>query len=106
MANKIRALQRFRVIAIIEGISYLILLFIAMPLKYFADQPLAVKYFGWTHGFLFVLYCFSLLQVWILYKWNFGRSLFAFILSLIPFGTFILEKRLKQEATNKKAYLP
>lgn len=88
---------RFRFIAITEGVSYLLLLTIAMPLKYFAAQPLPVKYLGWAHGVLFVLYCFLLLQVWIKYKWSFGKALVAFIASLLPFGTFVLDKRLKRE---------
>ena len=49
-------LGRFRLVAIMEGVSFLVLLGIAMPLKYFADMPLAVKYIGWLHGLLFVLY--------------------------------------------------
>jgi len=90
-------LNKFRVIAIIEGISFLLLLFIAMPLKYFADYPLPVRYLGWVHGVLFVLYCFLLLLVWMKYKWSFGKVFLAFIASLIPFGTFIFDRRLKRE---------
>ena len=91
------ALQQFRTIALTEGISFLILLFIAMPLKYFADWPYAVKYIGWLHGVLFVLYLFFLLKVWIKNKWSFVKVLVAFIASLIPFGTFIFDKTLKKE---------
>ncbi len=91
------SLGRFRLIAITEGISYLVLLFIAMPLKYFADIPAVVKYTGWIHGVLFVLYMVALLQVWIQYRWKFGKVVMAFIASLLPFGTFVLDRRLKQE---------
>lgn len=91
------SLGRFRLIAITEGISYLVLLFIAMPLKYFADMPAVVKYTGWIHGVLFVLYMVALLQVWIQYRWKFGKVVMAFIASLLPFGTFVLDRRLKQE---------
>lgn len=90
-------LGKFRLIALVEGISYLLLLCIAMPLKYFAGQPLPVKYLGWVHGVLFVIYCVLLLLVWVKYKWSFGKTTLAFIASLIPFGTFILDKRLKKE---------
>jgi integral membrane protein len=90
-------LGRFRLVAIVEGISYLILLGIAMPLKYFAELPEAVKYTGWIHGVLFVLYIALLLKVWIQYRWSFGKVVLAFIASLLPFGTFVLDSKLKKE---------
>lgn len=93
----LKDLRSFIKIAFIEGISYLLLLCIAMPLKYFADIPEGVKYIGWAHGVLFVLFCFYLLKVWIGYKWSFWKTTVAFLSSLIPFGTFILEKQLKKE---------
>ncbi|HEX5026625.1 MAG TPA: DUF3817 domain-containing protein [Agriterribacter sp.] len=91
------SLGRLRLIAITEGISYLVLLFIAMPLKYLADMPMAVKYTGWIHGVLFVLYMVAMLQVWIRYRWKLGKVVLAFIASLLPFGTFVLDRTLKQE---------
>lgn len=90
-------LSRLRLIGFIEGVSYLVLLGIAMPLKYFAGYPLAVKYTGWVHGVLFVAFGFALLNVWINRKWRFTKVLKAFIASLLPFGTFILDKSLKAE---------
>jgi integral membrane protein len=93
------ALTFFRQVAMVEGISLLLLLFIAMPLKYFADRPEAVKYVGWAHGVLFLLYLVLLLIVWIKYKWSFLKVVVAFIASLIPFGTFLFERRLKREKT-------
>ncbi len=84
-------------IAFLEGISYLVLLLIAMPLKYFANIPDAVKYVGWVHGVLFVLFCIYLLKVWIGFKWSFGKVVIAFIASLLPFGTFVLDAKLKNE---------
>ncbi|RYF89431.1 MAG: DUF3817 domain-containing protein [Chitinophagaceae bacterium] len=98
MANQsLKDLRIFIKIAFLEGISYLILLCIAMPLKYFANLPEAVKYTGWAHGVLFVLFCFYLLKVWMGYKWSFWKAAWAFIASLLPFGTFILDKQLKKE---------
>lgn len=91
------SLGKFRFIAILEGISYVVLLFIAMPLKYLAGLPLAVKYTGWAHGVLFVLFIAYLLIVWNQYKWSFMKVVKAFIASLLPFGTFILEKNLRKE---------
>ena len=92
-----RSLQWFRIVAVAEGISYLLLLLIAMPLKYLADEKRPVLYVGWLHGFLFVLYGLLLLKVWIKYKWTFKQAVLAFIASLVPFGTFILDKKLKEQ---------
>lgn len=94
-------LRRFRLVAVIEGISYLLLLCVAMPLKYFAGLPQAVKYLGWAHGVLFVTFCFYLVKIWVTYKWSFWKTTWAFISSLLPFGTFILDKQLKKEYSDK-----
>lgn len=91
------ALDRFRTVAIIEGISYLILVFIAMPLKYLAGIQTAVKYPGMVHGVLFVLFAALLLQVWIKYRWSFKKATVAFLWSLVPFGTFYFDKQLEKE---------
>ncbi|WP_345245028.1 DUF3817 domain-containing protein [Nibrella saemangeumensis] len=90
-------LGRFRLIALLEGISYLVLLGIAMPLKYWAGIPEVVKVVGWAHGVLFVAYLVTLLGAAIDRRWSFGRVVFAFIASLVPFGTFYLDKQLKRE---------
>ena len=96
-------MNRFRVIAICEGISFLVLLFIAMPLKYFAGYPQAVLVVGWIHGILFISYMISGLDVKTTYRWNFRRTFIAFIAALVPFGPFILEKRiLSKEADRDK----
>ncbi len=95
-------LKQFRVIAIAEGISFLILLFIAMPLKYIADQPLAVKYTGWVHGILFVLYLYALLKVWMEWKWEINKVIMAFIASLLPFGTFYFDNKYLKPVIAKK----
>lgn len=93
-----KALKRFRLVAILEGVSFLILLLIAMPLKYLAGIPEMVKYVGWAHGVLFILYVILLLQCSIELSWKFGRIVWAFVASLLPFGTFVLDKQLKREA--------
>lgn len=93
------SLRIFRSISLAEGISLLTLLFIAMPLKYFMGLPEVVKVVGWIHGLLFIVYCVMLLIVWITYRWTFLFTVGAFIASLIPFGTFVLEKQIqKREA--------
>ncbi len=97
MSSALKDLKIFMKIAFLEGISYLLLLLIAMPLKYLANIPEGVKYIGWAHGVLFVLFCAYLLKVWIGLKWSFGKTFLAFVASLLPFGTFILDARLKKE---------
>ena len=91
------ALGRFRMAAITEGISFIILLFIAMPLKYIAGDPRAVLYVGWVHGLLFMIYILTLIIVAIKLEWKFKKIVIAFLASLIPFGTFILDKSLRKE---------
>jgi integral membrane protein len=91
------SLSRFRIIGIAEGISFLVLLGIAMPLKYYAGYPMAVKYTGWIHGLLFILYVIALAQVSFFRKWPLLKIIVAFAASLIPFGTIILDARLKKE---------
>jgi integral membrane protein len=86
----------FRLVALTEGISYLFLLFFAMPLKYFGQIPEPVKYFGWVHGGLFVLYGLLLIKVWVQYRWTFKQAVFAFVASLLPFGTLALDKKLRR----------
>lgn len=84
-------LKLFRLIAFIEGVSFLVLLFIAMPLKYWAGLPLAVRVVGTAHGVLFVLFLISLLDVMIRYRWSLLRGALIFLSSLIPFGTFVVD---------------
>jgi integral membrane protein len=101
-----RLLNRFCFIALLEGISYLVLLGICMPLKYALKLPWAVElslYAGWAHGLLFVLYGAFLIACWIKYKWSFGRAALVFFASLLPIAPFIVEKRLKKEAAAKAA---
>ncbi len=81
-------LNALRIVGLLEGISYIVLIGIAMPLKYYMDKPEMVKSVGMAHGILFVLYVLLLLIVHIQYKWNILRTLGAFVASLIPFGTF------------------
>ena len=92
------ALGRLRLIGLLEGVSYLVLLGVAMPLKYLAGIPLAVKVTGWAHGLLFVLFCAALLEVFVQRRWSIGKGAVAFIASLVPLGTFLLDKRLRAEA--------
>lgn len=92
-------LTRFTQIAFIEGISTVILFFIAMPLKYIPaiQWDLGVKYVGWAHGLLFIAYILLLIACWFTYKWSFKRLTIFFIASLIPLAPFWVERQLKKE---------
>ena len=93
-----KTLRNFLLIARLEGISFLVLLGIAMPLKYWAGMPMAVKVFGWAHGILFILYFYLLVQVLQQHSWKAGRILAAIAASLLPFGTFVFERKLKTDS--------
>lgn len=88
------AIGRLRIVAFLEGVSFLVLLGIAMPLKYMAGLPEAVRMVGMAHGVLFILYVVLLIQVAIEKGWSFKTSTLAFLASLIPFGTFYADAKL------------
>lgn len=87
----------FRKIAIAEGISFVVLLFIAMPLKYFAGIPLAVTIVGAIHGILFIAFMILAREVKMDFKKDFRWFIKAFIASILPFGTIIMDKEWKRE---------
>jgi integral membrane protein len=93
----IKLLQLLRRTGIAEGISFLILLLIAMPLKYIWGLPLAVKYIGWAHGLLFISYVGLAWYVKETFRWPFKKFLFAFIAAWLPLGTFIYDRQLKKD---------
>ena len=86
---------RFRIVAFWEGISYLLLLFVAMPLKYGLGIDIAVRIVGMAHGVLFLGYCATLALA--AQRLGARRSLLAFVVSFVPCGTFWLEARLRQD---------
>ena len=90
------ALGRLRIVAFIEGCSYL-LLGITMILKYKFSMPQPNYIVGLAHGILFVLYIVLLLQVSFLHRWNIFKMFMAFLASLVPFGTFYADKALFRE---------
>ncbi len=85
--------SKFRLVAFLEGCSFLALAF-TMPLKYLFSMPKPNYYVGMLHGVLFLLYCVLLVVVALKYKWSITKTLMAFIASLIPFGTFIAAKKI------------
>ena len=90
-------LRWFRYSGMVEGISFLLLLFIAMPLKYIFDAPGMVRYVGWAHGVLFVNY--GLFALWVAHRmrWSFRRLFTAGMAALLPFGPFVFDKSLQRE---------
>lgn len=95
--KKHNALRSLRIIGILEGISYLVLLFVSMPLKYIFHLPQPVLINGWIHGVLFVLFAIAVIRVWTLNRWPFKKAFTAAMASIIPFGTFWFDKKLKEE---------
>ena len=89
-------LARLRAISILEGASLLVLLGVAMPLKYLAHEPAAVRVVGLIHGVLFVAYVLLLLQNTIERRWSVGKFGLGLVLSVLPFGAFYAERRLFQ----------
>jgi integral membrane protein len=86
---------RLRVAGYLEGISFLVLLLIAMPLKYLAGISEAVQVVGWAHGVLFVLYMAALAVVFFRYRWPFLKGLKGFIAAFLPGGPFWFDRTLR-----------
>jgi integral membrane protein len=83
----------FRIVSFLEGVSYLLLLFIGTPVKYFGEDPSYVKMLGMPHGILFMLYVILAFMLKNEMQWD--RKNFAFILlcSILPFGTFYMDRK-------------
>ncbi|MBX3190501.1 MAG: DUF3817 domain-containing protein [Labilithrix sp.] len=90
-------LRQLRLVAFLEGLSFVILLFIAMPMKHFAGMPLAVRIVGMIHGILFLAFVVVLYRAALERSWPARRWAVAFIASLLPFGTFAFDRSLKRE---------
>lgn len=91
-------LGRLRLVGIVEGISYLILLFVAMPLKYLAGQPEAVRLVGSVHGALFVLFGLYLLMTKMELRWSMRMAVVLVGLSMLPFGNFWADVKILKPA--------
>ncbi len=86
-----------RMVALAEGVSFLILLGIAMPMKYFMGMPEVVRVVGSIHGILFLVYVGLLVRLHVSQRWPRRFSLYVFVASIIPFGTFLLDKYLREK---------
>lgn len=88
----------FKYIALLEGISLLLLLFFAMPMKYIYELPIYVKVIGMAHGLLFIAYIALAVMIKIEDKWTIKKFMIVCIASIIPFGTFYVEKKYLKNA--------
>lgn len=83
----------FKIIATLEGVSLLALLFIAMPLKYIWEMPEGVRIVGMAHGLLFIAYIFLAIMLKVEQSWPTKKFLIICVASVIPFGTFYIENK-------------
>jgi len=96
------ALRRFRVIAYVVGVLLLVLVFVAMPLKYFADRPALVETVGPIHGFVYMVYVVLGFDLARRARWALGRTVLLLLAGTIPFLSFVAERwatRTVREAT-------
>jgi integral membrane protein len=91
-------LRYFKIIAFLEGTSLLLLFFFAMPMKYIFENPSYIRPFGMAHGLLFIGYI--IMAIMLKYKDNWSSKKFGYvaIASVIPFGTFYIEKKYLRNA--------
>jgi integral membrane protein len=93
------ALIRYRVIAYVVGVMLLLLLFVAMPLKYLADNPDAMDIIGPMHGFLYVVYLLATFDLFRRVRWSFTRLVLIALAGTIPFLSFYAERKTTHELT-------
>ncbi|WP_018862161.1 MULTISPECIES: DUF3817 domain-containing protein [unclassified Thioalkalivibrio] len=89
----------FRLISVLEGLSLITLLFIAMPLRTYADMPLAVTYAGWVHGILFIIYGATSLIASHLSGWSVWKWLLVLFLGVVPFGFLYVDRIIRRESS-------
>jgi len=90
----------FKIIATLEGVSLLALLFVAMPLKYVYDMPEYVRVVGMAHGLLFIVYIVIACMLKAELKWPLNKFLIICLASVIPFGTFYIEHKYFKNSTD------
>ena len=89
-------IKSLRAIGFLEGISFLLLLFIAMPMKYVWGNPILVKYVGMGHGVLFIAFLVILFVVCEKQKWSLKIFILGLMASILPFGPFVFDHKLKK----------
>ena len=85
---------RLRIVAFLEGCSLLLLIFIAMPIKYLMNIPEATQAIGMVHGVLFVIFIFATIFISIIQKWSFMNVMMVMASSVLSFGTFYIDKKI------------
>ncbi|WP_375583619.1 DUF3817 domain-containing protein [Cyclobacterium xiamenense] len=95
--ERLSIVKRFRMISLTEGVSMVVLVFIAMPLKWIFDLPDMVTYVGWIHGILFILYILVLFPTSRKLRWRFQNAMFALIAAVLPFGPFLFDRKLRKQ---------
>lgn len=101
MADDVSLFRRFRAVAIAEGISFLVLLMIAMPIKYGIGIEWPVKAAGWIHGVLFMVYVWYVGRCWLSLRWPIHLSAMAFFAALLPFAPFVVDRWLPSRRRNQ-----
>jgi integral membrane protein len=89
-------IKLFKFVSLLEGLSYILLLFVAVPIKYMGNNETYVKLLGMPHGLLFVGYLMLAYFLWDSQKWNSKEFFMVCALSVLPFGTFFVGKYLKE----------
>ncbi len=94
---------RLRIIAFLEGVSFLLLLFIATPMKYYFDSPAVTKILGPIHGALFILFILNALSVGVEENWKFSTTTWkVLVASILPFGTFYIDHKILKDIQESK----
>jgi integral membrane protein len=103
MKNPVSWLRR---VSLVEGVSFLVLLGVAMPLKYLGGMPQAVTVVGWAHGLLFILVLHALSLAMGLEGWTVRRSAAVVLAALLPAGPFVLDRRMRAWEAGASARTP
>jgi len=94
---------RLRIIGFLEGVSLLVLVFVAVPMKYYFQDPSLTKMLGPIHGAIFLLFLFNALSVGVEQHWKFKTTTWRVILAcFIPFGTFYIDSRILSKILDKE----
>ncbi len=91
-------IKAFRIAGILEGISLLVLLGIAMPLKYKFGLPMMVKVTGWFHGIFFMAYLGLLAVITTEFSWSHKKAMVGFLAGIVPLGTFFFDRHANEKA--------
>lgn len=93
-------LNIFRITALLEGVSYILLLFIATPVKYLLNDPQFVKLLGMPHGLLFIGYIIMAFMLKSELNWNNKQFTAVLVASILPFGTFYIDRKYLKPLKN------